>query len=173
MEEKKIESLVSEEHAKELEEAADVPSNVRELSGWTQKLFYIIAIVGALFHLYILNFHPIDPWLFRTIHLAFGAVLGLLLFNGWKTKSNRISIVDWLLIAGILFITFYIYFNMSQLMFRLSIIPTTMDVYVSHIRYSNCFRVNAKNEWLDATNFGWDIYALRLYRSVPTRDFKS
>lgn len=130
-EKEKLDSIVSEDHAQLIEEQADVASNARVLSGWTQKAFYIISIVGALFHLWILNFYPIDPWLFRAIHLAFGAVLGLLLFKGWKTKSNRIPIIDWLLILGILLVTLYIYLNLSTLLFRFGVMPTTLDTVVS------------------------------------------
>lgn len=129
--EEEIQSLLTEEQAKEMKEAVDVDTGVRELTGWTQKLFYIIAIIGALFHIYILNFHPIDPWLFRMSHLAFGVVLGLLLFKGWKTKSNKVSIIDWLLIGTILFIAYYIFANMSVLLFRFGVMPTTMDMVVA------------------------------------------
>lgn len=129
--EEEIQSLLTEEQAKEMQEAVDVDTGVRELTGWTQKLFYIIAIIGALFHIYILNFHPIDPWLFRMSHLAFGVVLGLLLFKGWKTKSNKVSIIDWLLIGTILFIAYYIFSNMSVLLFRFGVMPTTMDMVVA------------------------------------------
>lgn len=128
-----IQSLLTDEQAKEMQEAADVDTNVRELTGWAQKVFYIIAIIGALFHIFILNFYPIDPWLFRMSHLAFGVVLGLLLFKGWKTKSDKISIVDWALIGAIIFITYYIFSNMSVLLFRFGVMPTTMDMVVATV----------------------------------------
>ena len=86
---------------------------MRVLSGWLKYTFMAVAVFGALFHLYILNFHPIDPLIFRSIHLAFGAVLGFILFKGWKTNSNKVSILDWVLIVAILYVTFYIYTNLT------------------------------------------------------------
>src|SRR5699024_678896 len=89
----------------------------RNLTGVARYLFMIIAVVGALYHLYILNFNPIDPWVFRSTHLAFGTVLALMLYKGWKTKSNRVAIVDWILIAIAIFVAFYIYKNLEQIVF--------------------------------------------------------
>lgn len=126
-----VQSLLTDEQAKEMQEAVDIDTSVRELSGWSRKLFYFVAIIGALFHIYILNFHAIDPWLFRMSHLAFGVVLGLLLFKGWKTKSNKVTIIDWALIGAIFFITYYIFTNMSVLLFRFGVMPTKMDMVVA------------------------------------------
>lgn len=129
--EQKVNSVVSEDKAKELEEAVEGPSNARSLTGWVGILFTVIAVGGALFHLYILNFHPIEPWIFRSVHIALGAVLGFLLFRGWKTDSNRVHVVDWLLIAATLFVTFYIYQNVSALLFRVGVMPQPMDTIVA------------------------------------------
>src|SRR5699024_1363003 len=105
----------------------------RNLTGVARYLFMIIAVVGALYHLYILNFNPIDPWVFRSTHLAFGTVLALMLYKGWKTKSNRVAIVDWILIAIAIFVAFYIYKNLEQIVFRFGVAPTTMDFIVSFL----------------------------------------
>jgi TRAP transporter 4TM/12TM fusion protein len=130
--EEKVQSIVSDEKAKELEEAVDgASSNMRVLSGWVKYTFAAIAIFGALFHLYILNFHPIDPLIFRSVHLAFGAVLGFILFKGWKTNSNKVSIFDWLLIVAILYVTFYIYTNLQAVLSRFGTVPQTQDTIVA------------------------------------------
>ena len=129
--EEKKQSIVSDEKAKELEEAVDGNSNMRVLTGWVKYSFMTIAVAGALFHLYILNFHPIDPMIFRSIHLAFGAVLGFILFKGWKTNSNKVSILDWLLIAAILYVTFYIYTNLQAVLSRFGTVPQTQDTIVA------------------------------------------
>jgi TRAP transporter 4TM/12TM fusion protein len=129
--EEKVHSIVSEEKAKELEEAVDGNSNMRVLSGWVKYTFMAIAVFGALFHLYILNFHPIDPLIFRSVHLAFGAVLGFILFKGWKSNSNKVSVIDWLLIAAILYVTFYIYTNLQAVLSRFGTVPQTQDTIVA------------------------------------------
>lgn len=114
-----------------VEESPEESSNMRNLTGWVRYLFMAIAIVGALFHLYILNFNPIDPWVFRSTHLVFGTVLGLMLYPGWRTKSNKLPIIDWILIIASIYIGFYIYANLDQIVFRFGVTPTDMDFYVA------------------------------------------
>lgn len=128
-----LESIVSEEKAKELEESVEVDNadSLRSLSGWIKYAFIGIAVFGALFHIWILNFNPIDPLVFRSVHLAFGAVLGFLLFKGWKTKSNKVSIIDWILIAIILYVTYYIYSDLTGVLNRFGTVPKTQDVIVA------------------------------------------
>lgn len=116
-----------------VEENMEESSAMRSLTGWVRYLFMAIAIVGALFHLYILNFKPIDPWVFRSTHLVFGTVLGLMLYPGWRTKSNKIPIIDWILIIVSIYIGFYIYANLDQLVFRFGVTPTDLDFYVALI----------------------------------------
>src|SRR5690625_124536 len=106
-------------------------TSIRDLSGFTRYLFMTIAVVGALYHLYILNFNPIDPWVFRSTHLAFVTVLALMMYKGWRTKSNRVQIIDWVFIAVAIFIGVYIYINLEQLVFRFGVAPTMMDVIVA------------------------------------------
>ncbi|WP_277673725.1 TRAP transporter large permease subunit, partial [Piscibacillus halophilus] len=109
----------------------EVESNERELSGWIRYVFLAIAVIGALYHIIVLNFAPQDPWVFRSTHLVFGLVLGLLLFPGWGSKKNKIHIIDWILILVSIYIGYYIYANLDQLLFRMGVAPTDMDVYVS------------------------------------------
>ncbi|WP_085993090.1 TRAP transporter permease [Oceanobacillus senegalensis] len=113
------------------EEALEASSNTRNLTGWVRYLFMVIAVIGALYHLYILNLNPIDPWVFRSTHLVFGMVLGLMLYPGWRQKTNKVHIIDWLLIIASIYIGFYIYANLEQLVFRFGVTPTTIDFYVA------------------------------------------
>src|SRR5690625_1999562 len=90
-------------------------TSIRDLSGFTRYLFMTIAVVGALYHLYILNFNPIDPWVFRSTHLAFGTVLALMMYKGWRTRSNRVPIIESVFIAVDIFLGVYMYVNVVQL----------------------------------------------------------
>lgn len=114
-----------------IEDALDKSANTRNFTGWKKYLFMFIAVVGALYHLYILNFNPIDPWVFRSTHIVFGTVLTLMFYKGWKTKSNRIPVIDWIMIAAAIFIGYYIAENLTTLVFRFGVTPTTMDVIVA------------------------------------------
>lgn len=113
------------------EDALESASGTRNLTGWVRYVFMTIAIIGALFHLYILNLKPIDPWVFRSTHLVFGTVLGLMLYPGWRSKSNKIPLIDWILIIISIYIGYYIYANLDQIVFRFGVVPTDMDFYVA------------------------------------------
>lgn len=116
-----------------VEDSLEESESTRKFSGWKKYLFMSIAVVGALYHLYILNFNPIDPWVFRSNHVVFGTVLSLMFYKGWKTKSNKIPIIDWVLIAAAIFIGYYIAANLTTLVFRFGVAPTTMDVIVATV----------------------------------------
>ncbi|RKL65014.1 C4-dicarboxylate ABC transporter [Salipaludibacillus neizhouensis] len=136
-EDKNIPEEIDEKPAKDLlqgvedEEQIESSSEARRLTGGLKITFTTIAVIGALYHLYILNFHPIDPWIFRSSHLLFGIVLGFMLFPGWKKASNRVSIIDWILIVASIGIFIYIVINLQQLLFRFGVMPTTMDFVVA------------------------------------------
>lgn len=115
----------------EEEEGVESATEARKFTGVTKIIFSTIAVVGALFHLYILNFHPIDPWLFRSTHLLFGTILGFMLFPGFKKAANKIHFIDWALILASIGIFIYIYMNLKQLLFRFGVMPTTMDFIVA------------------------------------------
>lgn len=114
-----------------VDEALDATVNARNLSGWTKHLFFAIAVFGAIFHLYILNFNPIEPWIFRSTHLLFGTVLGIMMFPGWRSKSNKIPLIDWVLILASIYVAYYIYANLQKALFRFGVTPTDMDFYVA------------------------------------------
>lgn len=147
-EEKK--SILSEDQAREIEQATELNSTARELSGITKIIFAVISVVGALFHLFVLNFYPIDPWVFRSVHLAFGTVLALMLFKGTKKGTNKVSIIDWVLIASIIFITAYIYMNLSTLLFRFGVMPTQIDAYVALLGLLIVFEITRRTS-------GWTL----------------
>lgn len=116
-----------------IDDALEDSASTRNFTGWKRYMFMAIAVIGALYHLYILNFNPIDPWVFRSTHIVFGTVLTLMFYKGWKTKSDRIPILDWALIAAAIFIGYYIAANLTTLVFRFGVTPTTLDVIVSTV----------------------------------------
>ncbi|MDZ7705977.1 MAG: TRAP transporter permease [Trueperaceae bacterium] len=105
----------------------------RLLTGWQYHLFYALAIIFVGFHIYILNFRPMDPWVFRSVHIALGSAFGFALFAGWKRaeQARRVPIIDWFLIAASLYCTYYIATNLNQLLFRVGVIPETQDFVVA------------------------------------------
>lgn len=104
----------------------------RDFSGY---LAYGITLVSAgyvLFHLYVLNIRPIDPWIFRSIHLSVGSALAFLLYAGWR-GATRPGLVDLVLAGAALWCTWYIYQDLAGLYFRVGALPTQNDVIFATI----------------------------------------
>lgn len=55
-------------------------SNQRDYSGFAGYVILSLCIAYTAFHLWVMNFYPLEPWTYRLIHVAGGLVLGLLLF---------------------------------------------------------------------------------------------
>lgn len=138
-----------------LDEGMELTSNLRNLSGWVRYLFMVIAVIGALYHLYILNFNPIDPWVFRSTHLVFGTVLGFMLYPGWRSKTNKVHAIDWVLIILSIYIGYYIYANLDQLVFRFGVTPTDLDFFIALAGLLLVFELTRRTS-------GWMLPALAL-----------
>lgn len=131
------------------EDGLESSSQTRNLTGWTRYSFMAIAVIGALYHLYILNLNPIDPWVFRSTHVAFGTVLALMFYKGWKTHSNKVPIIDWVLILIAIYVCYYIYANLEQLVFRFGVMPTTMDIIVASLGVLLVFEITRRSSgWI-------------------------
>lgn len=106
----------------------------RRLPGYQLKLFTAIAVFMSLFHIYVLGFSPVTPWVLYTIHLGLGAILVLMHFPMNKSAANqKITVIDWILIAGVIFVSSYLIIEMDALVYRVGVAPTTLDLIVSSI----------------------------------------
>ncbi|WP_243137092.1 TRAP transporter permease [Heliorestis convoluta] len=104
----------------------------RKPEGWLGKAIALMAALTALFHIGSLVFYPLDPWVFRTIHVMTLSVLGFLLLPGWtKACKTNPHWSDWLLAAASIVVALYIILNYKVLMFRMGVMPTQMDFYVA------------------------------------------
>lgn len=106
----------------------------RQLSGWQKHLIYWNCIAYTVFHLYVLNVYPIDPWVFRSVHVSWGTALGLAIFAASDgSRRDGIAWYDWLLMAASLGCAAYIAVNLDELLFRVGALPTTGDFIVGLI----------------------------------------
>jgi TRAP transporter 4TM/12TM fusion protein len=119
------------EETEQQEEMIESSTPGRDFGGKLGLIFTIVAVVGALYHLWVLNLHPVDPWIFRAAHLLFGCVLGFMLFPGWKKAKEKVHVVDWLLIIASIGVFVYIFVNLQQILFRFGVMPTMMDSIVA------------------------------------------
>lgn len=126
--EKKLTDLIDFDKIEAIETA-----NQRNLSSWLPKLVTSLAVFTAVFHIVVLVFYPIDPWLFRTYHLVLLGILGFLLIPGWQRSKDKVHWSDWLCIAGLIFIGWYITDNLHLLIFRTGVAPTQMDFIMALI----------------------------------------
>ncbi|MEN1969827.1 TRAP transporter permease [Lentibacillus sp. N15] len=108
-------------------------SSKRNLKGYQLKIFISIATFMSLFHIYVLGFQPVTPWLLYTVHLGLGAVLVFLMYPFRKSTSESVTIVDLLLILGIVFVGTYLIVEMDELVYRIGVAPTALDLVVSLI----------------------------------------
>ena len=110
----------------------EVKSTKRILQGYQLKVFITIASFMSLFHLFVLGFYPITPWVLYTVHVGLGAILVFLVYPFKKsTKSENVTIVDLLLILSVIFAGTYLILEMDQLIYRIGVAPTNLDLIVS------------------------------------------
>jgi TRAP transporter 4TM/12TM fusion protein len=101
----------------------------RKLQGWQRQLFYWGGVAFTLFHLIVLNLYPLDPLLFRSMHVAWGSVIGFALFAMMRgDRVDRISLVDWACILASVACSIYIAIELEGLQFRAGAIFTAGDV---------------------------------------------
>lgn len=115
-------------------ERAEVGANQRLLRNWEGHFVFWLAVGFTVFHLIVLNLHPIDPWVFRSFHVSVGSIIGFCIFSA-RSREMRPGVpwYDWL--AAVLSLTAlgYVYINLDALLFRAGVQPTTWDVIVSGI----------------------------------------
>lgn len=109
-------------------------STKRTLHGYQLKVFTAIAVFMSLFHVYVLGFHPITPWVLYTVHLGLGAVLVFFIYPiRQSSKNESVTIVDLALILSIIFVSGYLIIEMDELVYRIGVAPTLLDLVVSVI----------------------------------------
>lgn len=117
--------------AEKIQEQAEIGGNLRRLRNWETQLLFWSCVLFTVFHLYVLNVHPIDPWLFRSAHVSFGTAIGFLMFSAASNQRGiGVRWHDWILIAGSIVCFVYIYDNLDGLLFRAGAAPTQWDLVI-------------------------------------------
>lgn len=103
----------------------------RRLEGFEKQAFFWLGVSFTAFHLAVLNLFPIDSVLFRSIHLAWGTVLGLGYFAVAAGRSlGRIPLYDYVLMAAAIACAVYIGINLDELQFRAGALYEPGDVVI-------------------------------------------
>lgn len=118
------------EAAPSLADLRDVEvSTGRELSGWMWALAGAVAVAMSLFHIWVLVFRAVDPWYFRTAHVAFAGVLVFCWFPGRRgAPTRRLSWGDGLMMAVLLAPVAYLLVEFEGWVLRVGVAPTRADV---------------------------------------------
>ena len=75
-------------------EKLDFEGEDRRLPDWLMRASAIAMIAYALFHLAVLNFFPMDEWVYRVLHVNLGALIAMITLRGWRGQSGR-SVPIW------------------------------------------------------------------------------
>ncbi|MFM7345024.1 MAG: TRAP transporter permease [Tagaea sp.] len=115
-------------------EKFDFGARSRDLPPWQRHLVFALCAAYSAFHLAILNFIPLDEWLFRTYHVAGGSVLGFMIYALWRGERARsVPVWDWVLCAAAIYCAWYITANLRMLVMRTGVMPTQEDYIVGLI----------------------------------------
>lgn len=103
----------------------------RKLVGWQDQLIYWLCVAFTAFHLIVLNLYPLDPLLFRSMHVAWGSVIGFALFVAFRgQRTDRVPAADWVCLVASIGCAVYIAIELEGLQFRAGALYTTGDVVV-------------------------------------------
>ncbi|MFM1652828.1 TRAP transporter permease [Brevibacillus sp. B_LB10_24] len=118
-----------------IDEAKLEEGNVkRELGGFSRKLITAIAIFMSAFHIWVLGFYPVTPWILYTLHLGLAGVLVFFLYP-MSNKGLRNTIPLWDICLALLMAaaTGYFILEMDELIYRIGVAPTAWDLAASAI----------------------------------------
>lgn len=110
------------------EETEEGGSKKRELSGFWKKYTYIVGLIMALFHIYVLVFAPIAHWNLYSIHILFGFLLVFPLYCGSKRSRKIVPWYDIILLLLGIFSVSYCLAEARGMAYRMGAAPTTLDL---------------------------------------------
>lgn len=100
----------------------------RTIKGRLQYLVYIVTLLMAVYHIYILAWAPTDPWMFSGAHLQFVMVLGFIYYAATPRDVHAVSIFDVLLIMASLASYIYLLVSFDDLVQRAGVLPEGYDI---------------------------------------------
>ncbi len=103
--------------------------NKRLLRRWEGILLGVLCVGFTLFHLYVLNVYSLEPLLFRSIHVGWGAAIGFILYSaGSRARGTGVPWYDWVLVLASVACAVYVVIELDGLLFRAGAQFTTGDV---------------------------------------------
>lgn len=113
-------------------ESQESSIRIRQEHGLFGRCLFILGVSMSLFHVYVLGFNPITPWILYNIHLAFGVILIVLLYPATgKSPTARPSFLDAMLVLFAVASASYLSITMEELIYRIGVAPTAWDIFFS------------------------------------------
>ncbi len=105
--------------------------NKRLLRRWEAVALAMLCIGFTLFHLFVLNFYPLEALLFRAVHVAWGGAIGFILYAPIaRTRREGVPWYDWVLVLASIACGIYVVIEVDGLLFRAGATWTPADVVV-------------------------------------------
>ncbi len=93
----------------------------------------VLSMIVCLYHIYILGFHPMVPWIFYTIHVSSAIILILSIYPGRGRCNFFDKLIDFVYISLMIWSSVYLISQMNQLINRMATSPTTLDILAAGI----------------------------------------
>ena len=123
-----------ENQASKATEDAELGGTLRQFRPWEQRLFVTACVLFTTFHLGTLNLYPVDPWIYRSVHVSFGSVIGFMMYRfGARTPRLGVPWYDWTLALLSVLCFVYLFIELDGLLFRTGAAPLPMDVVVGTV----------------------------------------
>jgi TRAP-type uncharacterized transport system fused permease subunit len=108
---------VSKEEIEKILQKVDKEATARKLLGTSRWIVYLIGVSWSIFQVYTAAFGLFPAQLQRSVHLAYAFVLTFLLFPARSgSGSNRLSGLNWALVAFAGYIGLYMALNYVRIM---------------------------------------------------------
>jgi len=118
----------------DVEELDQEASSKREFSGIYHYIFFGMAILTTLAHIYYLAVKPVTGYFLFAMHVGLGYSLLLAYYPPFKkSRKDSITIFDIILIGLMLFAVFHMIREMDTIVYRIGISPTNIDLTISVI----------------------------------------
>lgn len=106
----------------------------RELGGGIGHLVSVLAAFMSMFHIYALSIQAMTMWYVYCFHVGMAAILTLALYRATRTAAVRsIAAYDYLIIAATVFAFGYLMVEVDDLVYRIGVSPTELDLVVAVI----------------------------------------
>jgi TRAP transporter 4TM/12TM fusion protein len=107
-------------------------SNQRDIKGILGKTLFYFAAFVSVWHIYILNWKPMEQLMFRSYHMLLLGILAFAFFPGWAKAKEKIHWSDYLGMISLVGVVAYLMQNFDRALFVFGTArATNLDTWVS------------------------------------------